>query len=249
VFRCSISLRRKNERGEKMTDTKTKTKAKKIQGRSWQLIIPSEWQNISAIKEVCKSISRNYYYMLHDNDKNELNEPVKPHWHLLMTMGSSRDLSTMQNYFKDFPELLENSFEKIGSIHWAKRYLVHADDPNKHQYNPANVETNDKAYKDLFIEFASKIEETKYIQEVFDQAGLVQTFAQFRAYFTNQLASMSIYSRMSMLMQLERYWKEKQEGDTFAKQYDKSFTEVNPNLAEEKYKINLSNGSTDDLPF
>jgi len=213
---------------------------KKIQGRSWQLIIPAEWENINSIKAVCKQISRNYYYMLHGNDVNELNEPVKPHWHLLMTMSSSRDLSTMQNYFKDFPELLENSFEKIGSIHWAKRYLVHADDPSKHQYNPSDVETNDNGYKDLFITFASKIDETKYIEEVFDQAGEVETFSKFRSYFTNQLAAMNIYGRMSMLMSLERYWKEKK--GTFGDQIDRTFTPVNENYQKD-VKVNL------DLPF
>jgi len=204
----------------------TKFGKKKIQGRSWQIIAPAEWENINAIKDVGRHISRNYYYMLHDNDINELKEPVKPHWHLLLTMSSSRDLSTMQNYFKDFPELLENSFEKIRSIHWAKRYLVHADDPSKYQYNPSDVETNDTSYKDLFITFASKIDEAKYIIEVFDQAGEIETFSQFRSYFINQLASMNTYSRMSMLMSLERYWKEKRSNDSFSGSYDKTFTPV-----------------------
>jgi len=227
---------------------KSKEKKKKISSRSWQLIIPVEWENINAIKAVCKNISRNYYYMLHNNDVNELNEPVKPHWHLLMTMGSGRDLSTVQNYFKDFPELLENSFEKIGSIHWAKRYLVHADDPTKHQYNPSDVETNDQGYKDLFITFASKIDETKYIEEVFDQTAEVETFAQFRSYFTNQLAAMNVYCRMSMLMKLEAYWQMKQNKGTFADQMDKTFTPVNPNYEVNKINIIKCNDN-DNLPF
>jgi len=215
-------------------------KKNRIASRSWQLIVPAEWENISGIKAICKNVSRNYYYMFHDKDKNELNELVKPHWHLLMTMGSSRDLPTMQNYFKDFPELLENSFEKIGSIHWAKRYLIHADDPSKYQYNPDNVETNDIAYKDLFITFASKIEEVKYLEEVLDQAGEIDTFSRFRSYFTNQLASMNNSSRINTLIKLEYYWKEKQNKDSMANQYDKTFSLIDPN-----YK----NNENDNLPF
>jgi len=217
------------------------SKKNRIAGRSWQLILPAEWDNINGIKAVCKNVSRNYYYILHNNDTNELGDIVKPHWHLLMTMGSSRDLPTMQNYFKDFPELLENSFEKIGSIHWAKRYLVHADDPAKYQYNINDVETNDIAYRDLFITFTSKIEEVKYLEEVLDQAGEIETFSKFRSYFTNQLASMNNSSRINTLIKLEYYWKEKQNKDSLAKQYDKTYTEINSN-----YETNKNN---DDLPF
>jgi len=241
-----------------------KQRPKKIQGRSWQLIIPSEWPNLEGIKEAGRRISRNYYYIEHNHDVDELGLQTKPHWHILLTMSNGRDLVTMKNYFKDFAMadeqeikykddkasgreleennlLMSNSFDKISSIHWAKRYLIHADDPGKFQYKYIDVETNDSSYKDLFVVFPSKLDEVDYINESFQQLGDADTFEQFYLLFRNQLATMNNYQRISMRMQLERYFSEKK---LLKKDYEQGWTP--PDEYGRSYSIPSEN---ENLPF
>ena len=223
-------------------------KPKKIQSRSWQLIVPSEWEELERIKEIGKRVSSLHYFIEHKNDVNELGEPVKPHWHLLMTMSSSRDLNTVRNYFADIEKLLENSFEKINSIHWAKRYLVHADDPNKWQYSPNEVETNDKYYKDLFISNQTKIEETKQIIAIYKDMDNTSNFNEFLAQMESKMYTMSNHQRSTFIPFLRRYYHEFKnnvayKGDGFSNidpPYDPYECEAN----SEKYKVDLDN-----IPF
>jgi len=148
------------------------SKAKKKQSRTYGIIIPSEWENAKAIIVKAKSVAKYYYYIEHDKDVftentdfGQIGEFKKKHIHLLFTFNSSRDLSTVCNYFSEFPELKENSFELINNAFGAKRYLVHADDPDKAQYNVLEVETNDKLFTNCFVEKLAADTEVKIIKE------------------------------------------------------------------------------------
>jgi len=223
-------------------------KPKKIQSRSWQLIIPSEWEELDRIKEIGCRVSSLHYFIEHKNDVDEVGEPVKPHWHLLLTMSSSRDLNTVRNYFADIEKLLENSFEKIHSIHWAKRYLVHADDPGKWQYSPSEVETNDKYYKDLFISNMTKIEETKRVIELYRNMHDSSNFNDFLAWFEPQMYTMSNHQRVTLVPFLRRYYNEFKNNVAYRDDgFDKVPPSYDPSEVEEnfqKYKIDLGN-----IPF
>jgi len=251
-------------------------KEKKIQSRSWQLIIPAGWDNLDLIKERCRGIAQNYYFIIHNNDKNELGEPVKPHWHLLMSFATSRELTTMQNYFKDWGKFDEpkkkqkeneaekeeakaedfeseqllrpNSFERVYSIKGAKKYLVHAEHPNKFQYSPVDVETNDRLFFDLFLPSPDKISNTKKIISNFRQLAECETFAEFLSLFEEHLYTMPNSQQISHIINLRKYYNDYRHSlDYFNKDgFDKvlpkndGFVEVNPN-----YKVDLGG----DLPF
>ena len=128
--------------------------------RSWGLILPSEWTETFDIIEKVKNIAPRYYFILHDKDYDiETGELKKAHYHVLFTFKSARRLPTVFNYFSEFSDKLkDNSFERINNIIGAKRYLVHIDNPEKHQYKPDQVETNDLQFKDIFIQKRSKDE-------------------------------------------------------------------------------------------
>jgi len=223
-------------------------KPKRLQSRHWQIIAPDEWSNLGEIKSRIKSISRNYYFVRHDLDVDELTRELKkPHWHYLFTFGSSRDLSTMENYFKDFENLVSNSYEKINSITWAKRYLVHADDPQKAQYSISSVETNDPLYSELFIPSLGKIEEmqhvVKYMVDVLDTDKQL-TFTELLKHYEGQLVKLNFQSKMSLIMRMRDYFERYHihDVDSSAKAYDESYTPVE----DPRYKVNLDNSP---LPF
>jgi len=209
-------------------------KEKELQSRSWQLIIPTGWDNLEAIKERCRGIARNYYFVVHEFDKNELGEPVKPHWHLLMTFASARQLGTMQNYFKDWGNFDEkkdikenedyetpkdgqvseesdqllrpNSFERIYSLDGARKYLVHAEDPNKYQYSPYSVETNDKLFINLFLPKPDEITATKKMITSYRLLSECKNFGEFLSYFEEFLYTMPNSQRMARIESLRIYY-------------------------------------------
>jgi hypothetical protein len=125
-------------------------KNNRVASRTWGLILPCEWDNHMSIVHKAKTVAKYYYWIKHNRDfygdapedlENENShspgELKKEHIHLLMTFNSSRDLSTVRNYFSEFDQLKENSFEKIANAFGAKRYQVHADNPEKAQYKIA----------------------------------------------------------------------------------------------------------------
>jgi len=261
----------------------------KIQSRSWQLIIPVGWENLEAIKECCRGIAQYYYFIEHYADKTELGDPVKPHWHLLMTFSSARRLDTMQNYFKEFgkfdeyakkedeeekdekeekPEqeetgekpgseteektedeqlLRPNSFERIYSITGAKKYLVHAEHPNKYQYSPSSVETNDKLFFDLFLPSKDKISSTKKMIGSFKQLAACSTFDEFLGLFEDLMYTMPMSQQISHVINLRRYYNDYRSSlDFFRDGFDRAPpkddgfypVEINPNY-EQKAEDNL----------
>jgi len=211
-----------------------------VQSRNWQLIIPAGWDNLEAIKERCRGISRNYYFICHEFDKNELGEPVKPHWHLLLAFAAARQLGTMQNYFKEWgkfdepkkdkkeikkkepPEveigkiedleseqlLRPNSFERVYSLDGARKYLVHWEDPNKYQYSPLQVETNDKLFINLFLPKSDEITATKNVITSFKKLALCSTFDEFLSEFEAVMYTMSNAQRITHVIGLRRYYNE-----------------------------------------
>jgi len=239
---------------------------KKIQSRSWQIIIPTGWDNLEFIKERCKAIARNYYFIQHDHDVNELCEPVKPHWHLLLSFATSRELSTMQNYFREWGDFSENgekkendenvnadvnqfdekkeneessqllkpnSFERVYSINGARKYLVHAEDPQKFQYSPKDVETNDKLFMDLFLPSLDKISETKKTISNFKLLAECDTYDQFLSLFEEQFYTMSNSQRISHIMNLRKYYNE-YKGNVYCKD---GFDRVFSNSRDDGYSL------------
>jgi hypothetical protein len=202
-----------------------KPKEKRIQSRQWQIIAPADWQNdffhtFELMQEDIKQVAQGYWFVKHDKDVDEFGSPKKPHWHLLFSFGSPRDLNTVMNYFKKYSFLLPNSFEKIGSLHWAKRYLVHADDPQKAQYNFADVETNDVNYTDLFLSRLGKVAELVHVENFFKDVGNCKTFWEFIEPIRPQLACVGFAQKLNLIMSLRRHYDWYHEKEKLVEVYD-----------------------------
>jgi len=190
-------------------------KIKKVQSRTWGIIIPCEWEEHMKIVHHAKTIAKHYYWIMHsndsygDNETGNVGEIKKSHIHLLMTFSNSRDLSTVQNYFKDFENLKENSFEKISNAYGAKRYLIHADNPEKYQYSIQEVETNDRLFPNCFIEKMSGAEIFDNLLEAFDA-----DFPTMREYCNNfrpVCIGLNAYQMSQLINIYRREWRLKNE--------------------------------------
>ncbi len=147
----------KQREAQKRYEEKRKV-ANGLRYRCWTLIFypdsaPEEWRDMLAEKHVPMWVSP-----LHDRDvwtkadekKNSqhvVGERKKPHYHLIVQYDSVVNVNTC---LRDFACLNgPQNVEHVESLTSMVRYLVHADDPDKAQYERADVLTFGGADKDI----------------------------------------------------------------------------------------------------
>lgn len=85
-----------------------------------------------------------YAYILHEKDLKEDNNPKTPHIHLVLTSDKGASSNT---WIKALSEVLDVekeaiSVEPVRSLNSALRYLLHLDNPEKHQYEKEAIHSN-----------------------------------------------------------------------------------------------------------
>lgn len=75
--------------------------------------------------------------ILHHSDvkKDDPSEPIKPHWHLVLCFPRQRDLHVVSDELGLESRFIEPCRNRVAS----ERYLCHLDDPDKFQYDPAEI--------------------------------------------------------------------------------------------------------------
>lgn len=104
------------------------------------------------VKEKIKAIEK-WAYIKHDKDVKENNEPVEPHYHIIMKFNYPYRLGSIANWFI----VPENCVEKIkGGWVNACRYLTHKNAKDKYQYKDKEVVANFDYIKECNIEQLEK---------------------------------------------------------------------------------------------
>ena len=99
-------------------------------------------ETISNVLQSKKSIKR-WAYILHDKD------PGKPHYHVMIDFGRSYEISRIYDWF-DHPGLeSSNLIEPVKSWTAFVQYLIHKNDPGKHQYAVDQIISNYDISDDL----------------------------------------------------------------------------------------------------
>lgn len=85
-----------------------------------------------------------FAYILHDKDKLDTGEIKGNHIHLLMHAETAKSSNNWIAHFSDLLGVEKSavSVEMLGSEKQMLRYLLHLDDPVKHQYDRSEVITN-----------------------------------------------------------------------------------------------------------
>lgn len=94
---------------------------------------------------------------LHDKDINPDGTPKKPHFHVLLLFESVKSPQQVKEMLKKVKSV---GCEKVNSVRGYTRYLCHLDNPEKHQYNPAGVQSLSGADYQSTVELASDKRET-----------------------------------------------------------------------------------------
>lgn len=114
---------------------------------------------------ICEVQQFDYAYILHDKDLDDDDNIKKFHYHFRVFSDLQRSLSAWSKVF-DYPI---NYIEKLDDKRLSIRYLIHADNREKYQYNQNDIITNiddiEKYFKDTKQEESYQL---KYICDYID---------------------------------------------------------------------------------
>lgn len=85
-----------------------------------------------------------YAYILHERDTKPDGTMKTPHFHVVAEFPCAKRLATWLNALAGSLNLnpLAVSVEKCRSFEGSFQYLVHKNDPDKHQYDPSTIKSN-----------------------------------------------------------------------------------------------------------
>lgn len=91
---------------------------------------------------------QSYAYIRHDKDVLEDGTPKEPHYHLLLSFPNAKTQQQVRNWLQNniFCSGCSVIAQRIISRTGAWRYLCHLDNPEKAQYSPDEIETNNRAF-------------------------------------------------------------------------------------------------------
>ena len=115
----------------------------------------------------------------HDQDLNVTGEAKKPHYHVLISFEGMKSPDQVKELFDQVGGV---GLETVNSLRGYARYLCHLDNPDKHQYSPADVLQLSGA--DFFEIIALPSDRYGLIGEMIDycQAELVFSYAALLIY-------------------------------------------------------------------
>ena len=99
--------------------------------QNWVALWYPEDETHSLAMELLKVSGHRFAAILHDKDTDDDGNLKKPHWHIVITFKSQRTASAIAKEFGIEP----NYIQPTKSRDKALRYLVHADDCDKYQYD------------------------------------------------------------------------------------------------------------------
>lgn len=156
--------------------------------------------NFDKIIKVAQSCYKWYWYVFHDKDTDENGNTKKKHLHLVCYDSSP---STIQKSIKNFEgATLPNLVEGCRNGRAMLRYLIHKDDPDKFQYEPTEVVSNN------IKQFLECIEDSDSVTSIFKDYELVRTaqisVGEFIEKYKQNLSTMNLYQQLQIFNLLHK---------------------------------------------
>lgn len=135
---------------------------KKVKKRHWAFVaypdsLPDNWIEMLKQSGLKVAISP-----LHDRDTNPTGEPKKPHYHVIVSYDGPTTFGNVEGLTKRLNQPIPQPLEQVRGYY---RYLTHEDNPEKAQYDKADIRTLNGFNILDFVEL-TKSEVTKYIREI-----------------------------------------------------------------------------------
>ena len=135
---------------------------KNVKKRNWSFVLypesaPADWREQIQKAGIMAAVSP-----LHDKDTNPTGEPKKAHHHIILVYGSPTTFNNVNSFCKRLNQPIPLALEQVIGMY---RYLTHMDNPEKYQYNAAEIQHingfNIRDFKEM-----TKSEVTKYKREI-----------------------------------------------------------------------------------
>lgn len=133
-----------------------------VKKRHWAFVaypesLPEDWVEMLKQSGLKVAISP-----LHDRDTNPTGEPKKPHYHVIVSYDGPTTFGNVDGLTKRLNQPIPQPLEQVRGYY---RYLTHEDNPEKAQYDKADIRTLNGFNILDFVEM-TKSEVTKYIREI-----------------------------------------------------------------------------------
>lgn len=130
--------------------------------RNWSFILypesaPAEWLKILDDNHIRTIVSP-----LHDKDKNDDGTEKKSHYHIILLFEGLKSYEQVKSITDSLNQPIP---QRIQSIQGMVRYLIHADNPEKYQYNKDEIITTGGARIDTYFNESEK-SDTEILREV-----------------------------------------------------------------------------------
>ena len=151
--------------------------------RTWTAIVypesaPENWRDILGDELVQSIISP-----LHDKDVEPTGEKKKPHYHVVISFSNPTTYELAKEVFEKIGAVVPPEKEcRVKDFRQMARYLCHLDQPNKYQYDPAEVVTFGAIdYAELIM---SAADQDEIVDEMLDfiDAHKIVSFSRFSRY-------------------------------------------------------------------
>lgn len=126
-----IKNEQRKKEAQQKADAKRAGRTRNFGTVIYQDSAPTNWQNILADTHVAVLVSP-----LHDSDINPDGTTKKPHRHVLAMFDVVKTKSQALEFFEKIGGV---GLEQINSLRGYARYLIHADNPEKYQYDANDV--------------------------------------------------------------------------------------------------------------
>lgn len=109
-----------------------------LKKRNWTLVLyndscSKDWE------EYLNSTGIPFAYAYHDQDKTEIGEHKKNHYHVLLCFDGPITYHNVKTY-ADRVGAANGVVQPVGSVRGMVRYFCHLDNPDKHQYNESIIQ-------------------------------------------------------------------------------------------------------------
>lgn len=128
-------------------------KRKDDRSRNWSFILypesaPTDW------KEKLDSEHLKYIVSpLHDSDKNDDGTPKKAHYHIVLIFEGNKSYEQIKSITDSLGQPIP---QRVQSLQGSVRYLIHADNPEKYQYQKTDIECHGGAIIDSYFSVSTK---------------------------------------------------------------------------------------------
>lgn len=112
--------------------------AENTKKRNWTFVLypesaPADWQEIIKISGLMAAISP-----LHDKDVNPTGEAKKAHYHILLVYSGPTTYNSVAKFTASLHATIPQPLESVRGMY---RYFSHKDNPEKYQYDEADIRT------------------------------------------------------------------------------------------------------------